>query len=1148
MEVVVHCFQLATFIHRALEVPWEEDGGLEMFKWQLLSMLPSGDQTTVDQLLLIDGFGREIVQDEDLVDASSDGTLWCVIQEGEGTIPRCSQALTGQSKPLLQPIHNVMDAVQLCQYCMMCQGSARSRPASLQSFSCQRDGLLDMGLASDALVVDKINSMESEEAVRRAFAEHSPLRVFFESRLLRQAIAQQLPGTSSEEALQGFRRRVEGAMKTVAVFEDPAQQAEALAQIDFPAVLGYFLQEQQAQAAQQTDRGDTELLLLALMRWFKGDFFKWLNQPPCPNASTSSGVGVQHSMQYTRTDTPSTAEAVGWPSRVEVYRCTAAGCGGEARFPRNNNPAHMLRDRAARRGRCGEFANAFGLICRALGIDVRYVLDWTDHVWLEAYIPAHPNNSSGSRNRDSRDRVLHLDPCERALDAPLVYETGWKKALTHVLAVSRYGVWDVLPRYSRRTPEVVQRRDREVLPEALAAAVIREADGRALAAYLSTNAIYAVPLPMDDMTDRRTMAERLALGAAGFASSSSAALGPAAVAHRRRVTQRELQAIGFVHSTSAAASSTPEEAQGRTSGDMAWRRQRGEVHDQCSTGTGTGVGDEDEQEALGITATISMLPCAGHALLNLRLSTDPSACNTAVMPSAGKGKGKALLINRSLSVPLRRRGANVLLISSSGALLQVSGAGDRGLLDMLKHREDVKGAWEQGSGLLVIEHEANAGDVFMSSLSALGLLQQQGVGGEQQVLLAAAFSRGAVLGQPVALIPAAHALPCSSSEGVAQLLPAFVSMDLDLAVEPFSSTGTEGMATEYDELLGHACHAADSIWIAEGMGLDEVVAQAKQRMASSSDGMGFAVSALPSATALTHAVLFFSAHGHPLTAVPSSRVYLKRPAVVGGQLSISQSLCSCYYPLGGGQHADSLCFDTSSSSTSPSPFGPADGAVAVYAGSHLVNGIEANGLTCTSFHDQPLRLTPVRALGLGSITGMAVHCGALVDRIELFSGDEQVLAAGGSGGQRRQLSWPQGMQLTGFLGALGGHMHSIGIILSLPSASRSSQAEPPADACSSALLALAQRGAADDCRHGVLGLGPPSCLAHCGLLNDPAHAHADPYRHIDLPLVIGRTAKVLQAADPATARACMDTILLYLRNIEQVHQLTPMHASPLSCS
>jgi len=80
-----------------------------------------------------------------------------------------------------------------------------------------------------------------------------------------------------------------------------------------------------------------------------------------------------------------------------------------------------------------------------LGFDTRHVLDWTDHVWVEVYSEAEA-------------RWLHADPCEDVLDKPLVYEIGWGKKLTYVIAASKDEVQDVSWRYSVDHDALKQRR------------------------------------------------------------------------------------------------------------------------------------------------------------------------------------------------------------------------------------------------------------------------------------------------------------------------------------------------------------------------------------------------------------------------------------------------------------------------------------------------------------------------------------------------------------------------------------------------------------------------------------------------------------------------------------------------------------------
>ncbi|KAL3679882.1 hypothetical protein R1sor_022838 [Riccia sorocarpa] len=171
--------------------------------------------------------------------------------------------------------------------------------------------------------------------------------------------------------------------------------------------------------------------LYQLLLWFKSSF-RWVNQPECLNCRTTTvGLG---------TSGPNAEERKYMCNNVELYRCPS--CYLDARFPRYNDPRKLLQTRS---GRCGEWANCFTLYCRAFGYKSRLVLSFIDHVWTECY-------------SSLLGRWVHLDPCEGIMDRPLLYEEGWGKELTYIIALSHNGVHDVTKRYTRKWNQVLTRR------------------------------------------------------------------------------------------------------------------------------------------------------------------------------------------------------------------------------------------------------------------------------------------------------------------------------------------------------------------------------------------------------------------------------------------------------------------------------------------------------------------------------------------------------------------------------------------------------------------------------------------------------------------------------------------------------------------
>jgi transglutaminase-like putative cysteine protease len=103
----------------------------------------------------------------------------------------------------------------------------------------------------------------------------------------------------------------------------------------------------------------------------------------------------------------------------------------DGEIQRHNDPLEILN---YGRGRCGEFSILFTALCMAHGHRARLILDMSDHVWTEVWDPA-------------KSKWIHIDPSEKRMDDPLMYERDWKKNLSEIYAFENGEVEDVTKDY-----------------------------------------------------------------------------------------------------------------------------------------------------------------------------------------------------------------------------------------------------------------------------------------------------------------------------------------------------------------------------------------------------------------------------------------------------------------------------------------------------------------------------------------------------------------------------------------------------------------------------------------------------------------------------------------------------------------------------
>jgi transglutaminase-like putative cysteine protease len=98
---------------------------------------------------------------------------------------------------------------------------------------------------------------------------------------------------------------------------------------------------------------------------------------------------------------------------------------------RHSDPLEIL---AYGQGRCSEFSVLFTALCLAHNYRARLIMDMSDHVWTEVW-------------NSQQKRWVHVDPSEKRIDDPMMYERDWKKDLKEIYALENGQVENVTANY-----------------------------------------------------------------------------------------------------------------------------------------------------------------------------------------------------------------------------------------------------------------------------------------------------------------------------------------------------------------------------------------------------------------------------------------------------------------------------------------------------------------------------------------------------------------------------------------------------------------------------------------------------------------------------------------------------------------------------